>query len=197
MLTSPKPREAGRISQTFPQATRSALKLTSARALRFYRKIANNRLFAKQIAQAQRGDDPHDALEKLIRPLYAADIYITGAYGFLASFLMSYPTNAFGIFARGKNSSDPTAEQLQIMAEAVFPLYRRISLNNRFADRIVRAINAGNSAELSRTVREIVKSSRLRQVEVYRDQPSPEFEPDIGFNLIFQFGNQQYECTIA
>jgi len=190
-------RLAATVRQTFPPANRRSLKVTSGRALRLYRKIANNRSFAKRIAQGQRSDDPHNALEKLIRPLYIAPIFITGFNGFLVNFQLPYPTNGFGIFSNGRKRQDPTADQIRIMATAIVPLFRKISLNNAYADRVVRAINMGNSAGLSRIVRETVKSPRLRQVFVYREQPSPEFEPDIGFQLVFKFGNLQFECTVA
>jgi hypothetical protein len=136
-------------------------------------------------------------VEKLIQTLYTRRIVVTGLGGFFVCFASPSPTNCFGVFPFAIRTPAPNAGQLRIIAQAVIPLYRRISLDRVYAARLVRAINTNNAADLSKAVRETVTAPQLVRVEVTREQPSPELEADIGFTLFFRLNNRLYYSIIA
>jgi hypothetical protein len=184
-------------AQAPPPANVRSLQLTAFRALRLYRRTANNRVFAARLARRLRAGFSPAPVERLIQPLYPQRISVTGLGGFFVCFSTGRPTNCFGLFTVNFRTLTPNAIRLRIMARALIPLYRRIARNRVYAARIVRAINANNRIALSRIIRETVVSPRLARVEIVRDQPDPSFEPDIGFDVIFRFGNASYRATIG
>lgn len=184
-----------RPGQTLPLANVNSLRITSIRALRLYRKIATDRAFTARLAALLKVSPIE--VEKLIQTLYARRIVVTGLGGFFVCFASPSPTNCFGAFSFAIRTPAPNAGQLRIIAQAVIPLYRRISLDRVYAARLVRAINMNNAADLSQAVRETVTAPQLVRVEITREQPSPEFEADIGFSLFFRLNNRLYYSIIA
>ncbi|MBD0378896.1 hypothetical protein [Paenibacillus sedimenti] len=186
-----------RPGQALPLANVNSLRITSVRALRLYRKIATDSAFAARLAALLKDQLSTLEVEKLIQTLYTRRISVTELGGFFVCFTSPRPTNCFGTFPFALRTPAPNAAQLRTIALAMIPLYLRISLDRVYAARLVRAINTNNSADLTKAVREVVTAPQLVRVEVTREQPSPEFEPDIGFSLFFRLNNRLYYSIIA
>jgi hypothetical protein len=184
-------KRTARAAQAIPAVRVATLQLTSLRALRLYRRLANNRVFAIRIARAMRVPN-HAALRRMIQPLYLRRISVLGT-GFNVCFLPERPAGCFGLATELVETPNPGAVRLRAIAQLVIPLYRRIAQNGRYAARIARAINMNNRLTLGRIVREAIPSARFTGVRMIQDPFTDEL---VGFEVILRFGNVNYSASI-
>jgi hypothetical protein len=180
-----------RAAQAIPAVRVQTLQLTALRALRLYRRIATDRIYAVQIARAMRFPS-HPALKRLIQPLYRRRIEVLGT-GFNVCFLPERPAGCFGLSTVVVEVPNPNAIRLQAIARELIPLYRRIARNRLYAARIARAINTNNRAALGRIVREAISSPRLSRTGIIQNPITDEL---IGFEVILRFGTRSYSASI-
>lgn len=151
----------------------------------FYRKIANDRNFAVRWCQAvKRGD-----LNRMER-LFAEVIHVkippektalsTNGIGFFIDYDFPKPVYQYtnGTFLKpGTIQFHFDAVVFRKIARLVIPLYRKIAYNRLFAVQIVKAIQSGDHACLSKLISKTNTSPCLRSAIIDSD----------GFDLSFRF----------
>ncbi|MWC28870.1 hypothetical protein [Paenibacillus sp. MMS18-CY102] len=165
----------------------STLGKTAKAMLPFYRRVAASRPYSLRWAKAvRRGDlDTMIAMLHPYVPRFAIDGIATNGIGYFVDFPISgnQPpyTNATSIRPGQTQFTFSAAIHRQI-ANAIIPLYTEIAANKPFRDYLVQAINASNQALVSRLVRSLVPTHRLKTVRIAQS----------GITLGFRYPSSRY-----
>lgn len=170
-----------------PLVTGHVLRQTARAMLPFYRKIACDAVFARCWSKAVVTADL-DLIGRLfakIPALAGNEDFGTNAIGYFISFPHRKPV---GYYTNG-TTIPPGIVQFtfstkahRFIARAVLPLYRKLAVDCRFANRLACAIIHKKSRLVERMVRKLVRTSALRSVTI----------DDYGITLLFKTPYSRY-----
>ncbi|MDF2925632.1 MAG: hypothetical protein K0R57_4546 [Paenibacillaceae bacterium] len=149
----------------------SVLQQTARKMAPFYRKVADSAPYARKWSEAvvELDLDGMERLLKIASPRIGRNYPATNGIGYFISFPFPDPVKSYSsgtTIPPGTVQSVFEPEAHRALAEAVYPLYRSLSLSRSFAQAVAAAVEGDDPEAAAALVRAKVKSKSLRTVGI-------------------------------